>query len=278
MPINEQLNSFIPSKAWESTVSIVIVYGEELHQFGTGTLLKVADDVFLVTAAHVIRQAYQQNASLCVATGNTFTQVYGDWYLPSEYDPFDVALIRLSRNITNKLKDVSYIRLQDIEFNEDLSTGIFCLFGYPGLLSKPSTLKDKVMSLKPFQYMTYAYGGKTSGLSGYQERYHLLLNVGEEKKDIEGKSVRLYDRNGNLLQLPSGLGGISGCSVWKIGDSNKPLSEWDQYRPRIVGVQTGVYSESQVIKATRWVAVSTLLYEAFPELQSAMRLWFVEYR
>jgi hypothetical protein len=279
MTLYRQLNSFIPSSAWESTVGIVIVYGEaqELHQFGTGTLLKVADDVLLVTAAHVIRQAYQQDKGLCVATGNSFTQIYGDWYL-SESDAFDIAALRLPKNVVSELKAVSYFRLQDIDFSSDLSNGIFCLFGYPGLLSKPSTPKDTMMSLKPFQYTTYAYPGETGGLSAYQERYHLLLDGGEELKDVEGKPVLFHDRNGNRLQVPRDLGGISGCSVWKIGDRNRPLSQWKQYRPRVVAVQTGVYPERQVIKATRWVAISTLLYEAYPDLRPVMSLAHVEYR
>ena len=46
-------------------------------------------------------------------------------------------------------------------------------------------------------------------------------------------------------------------------------------RPSIVAVQTSVYPRPQIIKATRWVAVSTLLHETFPELRPALALWNV---
>ena len=279
MKVYQTLNTLIPPKAWGSSVSIVIAHEheKELHQFGTGTLLKVSDDTFLVTAAHVVTQAYEHDKAICVATGNSFTQIYGNWYCSSESDPFDVALLRLPADVISKLREVSYIRLQDIEFRADLSKGIFCLFGYPNRLSTPSIPNKVTMSLKPFQYMTYLYEGETNTLGGYQEKYHLLLDGQEEGRDIDGHAARFCDSNGNPLRFPKDLSGISGCSVWKIGNRDRHLSEWGRYRPKIVAVQTGVYSDAKVIKATRWVAISTLLHEAYPELRPALNLWHVEY-
>ncbi len=278
MTVHQILNSLIPPKAWESSVSLVIAheYEKELHQFGTGTLLKIADDTFLVTAAHVVTQAYEHDKALCVATGNSFTQVYGNWRCSAGSDPFDVAVLRLPADVTSKMREVSYLRLQDVEFSADLSKSVFCLFGYPNRLSTPST-PYTTMRLKPFQYMTYDYEGETNTLGGYQERYHLLLDGQEEGEDFDGQAARFYDRNGHPLQFPKDLGGISGCSVWKIVNRDRPLSEWGQYRPKLVAVQTGVYSDRKVIKATRWVAVSTLLHEAYPELRPALKLSRVEY-
>jgi hypothetical protein len=61
--------------------------------------------------------------------------------------------------------------------------------------------------------------------------------------------------------------------VWTIGDSKKPPTDWDADQARLIAVQTGVYPQRKIIKATRWIAVSTLLYEAFPELRGAMNLF-----
>lgn len=77
------------------------------------------------------------------------------------------------------------------------------------------------------------------------------------------------DRDGQPATFPRDLRGISGCPVWAIGDLVRPVAEWRP--PRVAGVQTGAYQGSEVIRATRWVAVTTLLTEAFPNLRSRSR-------
>jgi len=51
------------------------------------------------------------------------------------------------------------------------------------------------------------------------------------------------------------------------------MDNWKKERPKVVAVQTSVYEKSRAIKATRWIAVSTLIHEAFPELRPSMNLW-----
>jgi len=278
--IYSQIESHVPPKAWQSTVAIVIVCGTELRQFGTGILLRIADQSFIVTAGHVIKDARKSQNSLCITCSNcSFVQVHGTWICSAEgqygttKDPFDVAVLPLDSAVVAKLSDKSFLRLDDISFIDELSDGIFCLFGYPALWSQPSVNTDQHLSLKPFQYTTYAFDGSTNALDGYQSRFHLLLSADLlGSTDIDGKQIRFRDRRGLSARFPGDLGGISGCSVWMIGDVKRPIQEWKREHPRIVGVQTGVYRERQIIKATRWVAVSTLLYEAFPELRSSMML------
>lgn len=279
--VNKRINDCIPPEAWESNVSIIIVLDKTLRQFGTGTLLRVADASFLVTAAHVIKEAYNLDKGLCITASNgSFVQVHGNWMCSSEgqhettEDPFDIAALQLDYNIVERLKDNLFLRLDDVNFEEDLSNGIFCLFGYPSSLSQPSINADTKLILKPFQYATCPYGGQTDMLSGYQSRFHLLLGANpNETTDINGRHLIFASREGTRLQFPGDLGGISGCSVWMVGAQDVPVEDWS--KPRVVAVQTSVYSNSQIIKATRWVAVSTLLYEAFPELRPALSLWHV---
>ena len=283
--VNKQINDFIPAEAWKSTVGIIIVLDEDktLHQFGTGTLLRVAEESFIITAAHVMKEAVKFDKGLCITASNeSFVQIYGNWVYSSEgqygttEDPFDIAILRLDSNIVGRLKDSLFLRLHDVNFNEDLSKGIFCLLGYPSVLSQSSTNEETDLILKPFQYVTYSYEGPTDMLSEYQSRLHLLLGASpQESTDINGRPFIFLNREGKHLQFPRDLGGISGCSVWMVGASNIPMDEWDKERPSIVAVETSVYPRPQIIKATRWIAVSTLLYEAFPKLRPALSLWHV---
>ncbi len=279
MSIHEILDSLISPKTSGTSISIVAFDSDEkvLRQFGTGTLLKIADDLFLITAAHVAIRAKELRKSLCIGVGSAFIQLHGDWCLSSENTPFDIAALRLPEDIANKLEDAAHVCLQDVDFATDLSKGVFCLLGYPYPLSIPSTLNHTTLNVTPFQFLTYAYEGETENLAKYQQKYHLLLSAQGGGTDNDGKPINFADRNGVSLKFPKDLGGISGCSIWKIGEYNKPLHEWKRYRPKIVAVQTSVYSEAQIIKGTRWIAVSILLYQAFPDLQQVLRLWHVEY-
>jgi hypothetical protein len=279
--IYPQIESHIPPEAWQSTVAIVIVCGTELRQFGTGTLFRVADQSFIVTAGHVIKDANKSQNDLCITCSNgSFVQVHGIWMCSAEgqygttKDPFDVALLPLDSTIVAKLSDKSFLRLDDVCLIDDLSNGMFCLFGYPALWSQNSINTDQYLLLKPFQYTTYAFDGSTEALDGYQSRFHLLLSADLlGSTDIDGRQIKFRSRHGLPARFPGDLGGISGCSIWMIGDVKRPIQEWKKERPKIVAVQTGVFNDLGIIKTTRWVAVSTLMYEAFPELRSSIMLW-----
>jgi hypothetical protein len=79
-------------------------------------------------------------------------------------------------------------------------------------------------------------------------------------------------KDGTAAAFPRDLRGVSGGPVWTIGDLDIPMQNWPRIAPSLVGVQTGVYQPSQVIRVTRWVAVTTLIYATFPELRSALEL------
>jgi len=278
MTLHKTLNSLIPKNAWESSLFLVAANAttEILGQHGTGTLLRIADDAFIVTAAHVVSLVKDNNLVLCTGVGNSFVQVYGNWCTPSD-DVFDIAVLRLSKDLADKLENVPCIRLQDIDFSPDISKGVFCILGYPGKLASISTQHQPVLNIKPFQYITTAFTGKPPFLERYNEKYHLLFMAEEGGTDYEGNIVNLSDRDGIPLEIPKDLKGISGCSIWKLGNQDEPVTTWRQNKVKIVAVQNAVYSDSKLIKATRWSAVSTLIYEAYPDIRPAMKLWSVEY-
>lgn len=278
--LNETLEARIPAVAWHATVAIIIEFNRTLKPFGTGTLLKVADQLFVVTAAHVVRQAKKDDGSLCLAGEHgTLVPADGEWFYSAEgqygshTDPFDVAVLPLAENIAAKLGAKGFLRLHDVGFDEDFEAGIYCLYGFPTLWASISTEATPVMVAKPFQYVSYAFEGSTTGLSEYQERFHLLLTADPSETTDLGGDRQVFRAKGNFpARFPHDIGGISGCSVWKIGDRRVPLAEWGKLTPRVVAVETSVYGNRKIIKATKWIAVSTLLAEAFPDLKPAMFL------
>lgn len=280
--INSDITSRIPAHAWGCTVGIVIAIGDTVHQFGTGTLFAVADHHFVVTAGHVIRQAQESDKTLAVtASGSQLVPVADDeWKVTSarQYgslgDPLDIAVYRLPPDVVASFDGRLFLRFEDISFETPLPTAVYSVFGFPAILAQPSSDATERVQLQPFQFTTYRFDRSTDHLDGFQDGLHILLDAQRQQAtDTDGAPAVFVDNSGNEARFPGDLGGISGCSVWHIGDRMTPIPEWNVESARIVAVQTSVYHSSQAIKATRWVAVSTLIHEAFPELRPAFGMW-----
>jgi hypothetical protein len=276
-----EVEKLIPVEAWESTTAIMRVQRPNVYQFGTGTLVRVADESFLVTAAHVVEQAMKHENSLCITGAkNRFVGLRGDWISSSSgerkasEDQHDVGIVRLHAQTCDELNGARFLRFDDVSLSEDLATGVFCIFGFPAIWAGQSTDDDTVTNLKRLQYTSYAFDGDTRSLLGYEPQIHLLLSADlAESKDLHGGDVAYSDRKGNSARFPGDLGGISGCAVWKMGDLKVPLAEWGKQRPKLVAVQTGVYHGPRAIKATRWAFVVALMRQALPSLRPALEMW-----
>lgn len=275
-----RFEAMIPTRAWKSTVVIVRAEQQAVIQVGTGTLFRIADKSFVITAAHVTRAAAELNQTIGVSGGETNFVALSEPAICSDdrrlsftEDSFDVAVMPLTHEQTSRLEGSTFLRFDDVSFDSVDKENFLCILGFPHMWSSRSTEQLPTMTSKAFQFTTDVYSGDTSDLGNYSEQFHLLLN---------GSNCHLYDKQGNPIQFqtseshlamfPSDLSGISGCSVWNIADSRKPLSGWDSNQGKLIAVQTGTYRKGQIIKSTRWIGVSTLLHEAFPELRGAMGL------
>lgn len=282
--INDIASSQIPSLAWDCTVPIVIAHEGSVHHFGTGTLFRISDYFFLITAGHVIKQACANGKTVGIggSEDGKFIALIGDTLVSaaSQYgtsaDPLDIGVHRLARTAVDRLQNKQFLILDNIDFDDQSPTAVFCIFGYPGIWSLPSSTADEAVRYKALQLTTYRYDRDTSTLDEYQEGLHLLLDARlDQITNHDATPVDFNDRHDQPIPFPRGLAGISGCSVWRIGDLKTPFDRWKTVKPHLVAVQTGVYHNKSVIKATRWVAVSTLIHGAFPELRPAMELWRV---
>jgi hypothetical protein len=280
--VNERISRHVPSRAWESTVAIVIATPPLVRLLGTGVLFQIADCPFVVTAGHVFRTAtqYQKTVGLGDTGDDSLVPLVGGTCVSSvppdglENDPHDVAVYRLPPDEAAKLHRKRYLRIGDVSFADPGPKAIYSLFGYPGAWTEPSRSADDRFIAKPFEFTTYAYDGDTSTMIGYQARLHLLLSAGTEYATWpDGSPADFRDRLGQRIQFPRGLKGISGASVWHVGDLAVPIEKWNQQPPRVVGLDTGVYHASGAITASRWIVVTTLIHSAFPDLRRSIELW-----
>ncbi len=277
---NRRVGSHLPHDGWNVTAAIVVANRPAVHLLGTASLFEIGGYYFVVTAAHVINAAYQYDKTIGISDGcESFVSTHGNWLcsMPrpgSLEDPLDIAIYRLPSRALERMKQISFLRCEDIDFREQSNTAVFSLLGFPGIWATPSQNVDEKVSLTRLEYTTHAYGGSKESLIGYDSKYHLLLDSGV--KDIthpDGSPAVIVTRDGRATTIPRDLKGMSGCAVWAIGDLEVPLDQWRKRHPKAVAVQTGIYQGSEVIRATRWVAVTTLINEGFSELRPALRLW-----
>jgi hypothetical protein len=276
---NRTIGSRIPRWAWDGVVSIVLSSKTILYQFATGTLFQVAGQRFIVTAAHSIRIAAEYHKTIGVTCdSNSFMSTSGDWICsePFQYgsveDPFDIAVYPIPNEFVRRFNRQRFIQLSEVRFDV-LPSGVFVLFGYPGIWSVPSKSDDQKLKIKPFEYAAIHYGGDLSSINGYQPKLHFLLDADSKGISLsDGSRAKLRKSDGSRATFPRDLKGISGCPVWLAGDQRIAVEDWQSLPVGLAGVQTGVYQESGAIRVTRWIAVTTLIHEAFPELRCALRI------
>ncbi|MBI3822663.1 MAG: hypothetical protein HY289_08285 [Planctomycetes bacterium] len=247
-----------------ATVPIGIRCGETLRHFGTGTLLRIADESFLVTASHVFSMARQSDLYFSDASGTPAILLGGDLASTDHY--FDVAVIAINEAAADNLKNKSFLRVGDITFAPPRSGDIFTAFGFPSVMSFTTGSR---MGLGAMQITSQLYEGDTTRLLDFHPECHFCLMADpDQTQDELGNHANVRSRSGHVLEFPRDLGGISGCGVWQIGNLNTMHEE--QSEPRLVGVQTGVYSDC--IKVTRWGIVARMIEESMPQLKNALRL------
>ncbi|MEO8009970.1 MAG: hypothetical protein ABI728_15810, partial [Betaproteobacteria bacterium] len=274
----------IPDLATRSSVALVQPKGELLQQIGSGTLLVVAENRFLVTAAHVTRSAVADGRALGVSGSidERFVATTGRWVVSGEAaddDQYDIAIYEFNADQASRFPTDSFVRISDAIFEEDLSSKFFLVTGFPGMWSTTTSTDAEPMKSRLLQYGTFALQGTTTGLVNFDPALHLLLEATPEHTiDGEGQPVSFRTRTGYAAQIPGDLGGVSGSSVWAIGDLRIPPADWSVAYSRLVGVETSVYRGRGAIKATRWKAITTLLYEAFPVVRPTIEMYVSMYQ
>jgi len=282
--IAKAIDAVVSSLVINSTVAIVCTtQSKSIVQVGSGTLLSIADSCFLVTAAHVARATQKMGGTpgIIGLKASLPTALTGEWTLSSSDsesaigDKYDIALYRLNENQKQRLTGCEFVRIGDVDFSSDLQNGYFVLCGFPSVWSVTSNNCSEPLILRPLLYGVTSYVGLPTGLQGFDTNYHLLFEaIAEKTLDHQGRSARMRTRSNHWVSMPGGLRGISGCSVWLIGNVTSPIHTWNPKDARIVGVETGVFEGAHpTIKASKWNAVLSLIYAAYSDLRPSIDLY-----
>ena len=230
-------------------------------QCGTGTLFRVADTSFLVTASHVadIAAVHKYQLYITDATqGSNGIALEGN--LHSERN-LDVAVWELTSRVVAELPNRKFLTVHHADRTRSrLGKGWFYVHGYPNIWSVPNPDGQRI-AVKPFTYGAVLYDGPTNIFEKYDPNVHLLLaapNYGN------------VDSQGIETEMPESLAGISGCSLWQAYYEGLPPENWNIDDAVIVAVQTGTYKNGTVVKGTFWWVVNEIIVRNYPNLKRAL--------
>lgn len=261
--IGQQLTPII----WNSTIPIVVLNDGILSQQGTGSLLRVAQRHFLVTAAHVVNGIREHGYKFVVfGKERGYIELVGPFQClrrdsANGHDQFDLTIWELDKEVVEFLADYDFVNLLDVDTSEVFGPDLYCVCGFPAELSTDGNVDGTPIGFTPHYFLSYPYQGDVSQLPEYDSGCHLLLH------GQPSDAVAIVG-SGNLPKL----NGISGCSIWKTNYLAIGPEDWTPAHAKIVAVETGVYRVEKAIKATIWKSVATLIYKAFEDLRPALTL------
>jgi len=255
-----------------SIIPIVVSTTGGRTAHGTGTYFAIGETRFIVTAAHVLKQAHDTNAQLyfpgLMSGKPSFCPMkgYAAWSKDKvhAHRP-DVAAWRFTDPSVTPPAGRVPIRLEDIDRDPPGESDVYCVAGFP-VAHNQHIKTGENGPCTAIKLYAGRYEGSTDtlrcedGETRINPESHLLLN---------GRTKTLEPVLGNNVPLPE-LGGVSGGQIWRLTVSNE--GGRTQTRAALHAVQTGDFKNGRIIKGTKWPFVLQIIFAVWPELRPAAAL------
>jgi hypothetical protein len=232
----------------------------------TGVLYRIAQDHFILTAAHDLRAIIKHAIPLfippIVADAGPIA-LRGAIFHTTEEDGRDVAAIKLPSAIAEQLRPGREFLSHDKIARTDDGKGLYVVFGYPmaWTVADPSG----AMSSHPLIYLARTYTGEMLPETYFDPKVHIALQFEEDAIEVT---------TGEPVQLPS-MRGISGCGIWRVSDWNaESLAHCSEKNLRLVGLQHRRISSARrnYVQGTQIQYAIGRIADAYPELARPMNL------
>ncbi len=252
----EQLKSLVP----------IVLPTDRDRILGSGTLLRLADDYFVVTASHVLSEL--DDSPTCGTRSfvdSRFIPFEGDGTRAGDDHPSDVGLLRLADGAVSRLTDAGYRFLTSAQFEsvtpEQVTSGSFLIAGWPAELAGTFESSDR-FQMQVFLSRPCDSNDVRVDRDAFRRELHFLLGGSR-------KLVNLKTSEPDLLL--SSTEGMSGGSVWWIDDApSDPRDAAD--RARWIAVMIGQHPEHGPLQATVLAPVFELLVQKWPGHASSLDL------
>jgi len=230
---------------------------------GTGTLFRVANKSFLVTASHVYDEAEKRGFQLAICDLVPTTPAIPLHGRIQGHDHYDVAIWELPQDVVDGLPNRSFLTVHHADREgRRQSQGGYCVHGFPVAFSSVD-LGNELVKANPFTFWAGTYQADTSNFTNYDPKIHILLHTPREGVHWAGEGPP---------PIPDTLHGMSGCSIWQAYYEGLSVKHWTPNDAVVVAVQTGVYKNGTIVKGTRWWVVDRIIRECYPELAGPLSL------
>lgn len=233
---------------------VVVEYGDQGPvDHGTGILLKIGGDHLVVTAAHVIKGKAITKLQL-VATDSPSNLLLepseGDMMGGELNEELDIGFLRIKPEVVDRLKGREFISLEDLDiFPVNLSSDLIFFFGM-------AETQHGLEGGNVHSYGSFTYLDTVDVDYDWTQPGHRPLLLEFPYPETVTNSFTLQE---TLLPDPYGM---SGGGLWRVSFSGGGVWHPD---PKLVGVATEFFPNTQTVKANRLESLMHLLALHFPE-------------
>jgi hypothetical protein len=273
-----EMNRVMPlaaSHAKRSTIPLFAAHADGRRGVaGSGVLVRIAGEHFILTAAHVAVGFSGYGNSWCLATPSENDDAEPialpkwngyrsqPWRDQShDDDPIDVAWIELPAEHAARLgKGFRFLDRTDLAEGATLDDrSIVYVHGFPSALVKSTS---DTVEVQTYHYAAQVQSYAPEDTKSFDPRTQFLIAADREKRN---------GVDGSVTHLPD-LEGISGCGVWLLGrgapDGRLTLSGEP---PSLVGIEH-TYRRNTYIRCTKIGAAVEVLARANDRLRRALRI------
>jgi hypothetical protein len=247
-------------------VPILGVQDDQIRHDRTGVLYRIADDHFVLTAAHDLQEIVKANIPLHLSMnqpGVMPVSLGEARFHSTEQVGRDVTAIWLPPECAREVaQHKDFLSHNQIDLNGADTRGPFILFGYPMNWSGHIVSEDHIVS-KGLVFVTFPHDGPRLETAHYAPSVHMLLNFTRDA---------IKSTKGNVDRLPK-LHGISGCGVWQVGDkTGNEIKPRDEESVTLVAIQHRWFPDLNYVQATKIRHTLGFVIENFPAARAAMNI------
>lgn len=239
---------------------------------GTGTLFRIGDRHFVLSAAHVLDYPGIFSVPYCTSVCDegsplllNMVKIVSSPLPPGadkfdidmrDADPFDIAVAELHPDSATKLEPYwRFAQLQELDVFSPSVEGSYFVLGFP--VERTSTdFAARSSDTKALSYSTELHNGS------------------RDDRDKEADLLLAYPRQnqtfGGQIVIAPNPKGISGCGIWRLARQDKLIDDWHDSDVRLVGIEHRWRSAHRYLVGTAVRHAIRLIYNRYQDLHPSM--------
>jgi hypothetical protein len=257
---NDEMKAFMQKASIDSRPACNAVtmplYTMQYHkgiQCGSGILLQIGEEHFLITAAHTFDRLKEANDLPLFMTsgliGENLIPLYGVTRRTSQTkdpihrrdDPFDVCVCEIPKEMAAMVKRKRFLHLNEVDpFDSFDPRSWYMVFGCPTQWN-PSDDDGKRVFSTACSLNTFVYCDERGGVPNIDKEIQIAFDFNPD--------TCVPDNPGD--PVPPNPGGMSGCGIWRLVAAESETTRWKVDDIRLVAFEHSWERVFRVLKGTR---------------------------